>query len=115
MHRLLLPTNQLQSGSKLTSDLLSTLSRCPSDFYLLIKQPGVGIADFASSAVAPTLSKYLNSATSSTLRSSVTIPEVAGEIDIRSVERELINQCGAGSIAVDASGKKIKHETPERY
>jgi hypothetical protein len=104
--RLLLPNTQIQSGSKLTSDLGSTFSRCPSDFYLLIRQPGVGVSDFSSRTSAPTLSRFLDRTTHSTLRSSVTIPEIVGDIDLHSLEQELKSKCGAGSIAVDASGRQ---------
>lgn len=100
-HRLLLPTDQIQSGSKLTSDLKSTLSSCPSDFYLLIKQPGISISDFSSPASAPTLSKFSNHATHSTLRSSLIIAEVVGDIGMNSLEQELKSKCGAWSTAVD--------------
>lgn len=35
------------------------------------------------------------------------IPEVAGDIDTRSLERELNSKCGALSIEIDASGRQV--------
>jgi hypothetical protein len=105
--RLLLPTEQVQAGSKLTSDLRSTLSLCPSDIYLLVKQAGINVRDFSSPASAPTLSQYLGRASHSTLRSAVTIPEVSGEVDMRSLEHELNTKCGATTTVVDGSGKDV--------
>jgi hypothetical protein len=110
--RLLLPTDQIQSGLKLTSDLRSTLSICPSDIYLLVNQAGIGVKDFSSPASAPTLSQYLSRASHSTLRSTVTIPEIFGEVDIRSLGRELNTKCGASTTVVDGSGMNINPTTP---
>ncbi|KAF7514158.1 hypothetical protein GJ744_004483 [Endocarpon pusillum] len=113
---LLLPASQLQSGARLTSDLSSVLSRCPSDIYLLIKQPGVGLADFSSSTSAPALAKCSSHATDSRLRSRTIIPEVIGEIDIRLIEQELNRRCGASSIAIDVStiaSSAIFDQTPQ--
>ncbi|ERF68090.1 hypothetical protein EPUS_06901 [Endocarpon pusillum Z07020] len=115
-YRLLLPASQLQSGSRLTSDLSSVLSRCPSDIYLLIKQPSVGVADFSSSTSAPALSKCSNHATDTRLRSRTIIPEVIGEVDIRLIEQELNRRCGASSIAIDVStiaSSAIFDDTPQ--
>ena len=105
--RLLLPTNQVQSGSKLTSDLISTLSRCPSDIYVLINQASVGASDFSTPTSAPTLSKFLSRAAHPTLRSSIIIPEVAGGVDVQLLRQELDSKCGAWSTAIDASGIQI--------
>ena len=109
MCRQVLPTDGIQSGSKLTADLMFTLSRCPSDLYLLVKQTGVGLADFASAASAPTLAKYSNRAARSMLRSGISIPEVTGSIDMNSLERELKSKCGASLTAMDASSRYINH------
>lgn len=105
--RLLVPSHQIISGSQLTSELVSILSQCPSDFYLLIKQAGVRVSDFSSPTSAPTLSRFYDRASHSTLRSSVAIPDVVGETDLHLLERELNGKCGARSTAVDASGTQI--------
>jgi len=110
--RLLIPTDRIQSGLKLTSDLRSTLSLCPSDIYLLVKQAGINVRDFSSPASAPTLSQYLSRASHSTLRSTVTIPEISGEVDIHSLEHELNTKCGASTTVVDGSGKELSLTTP---
>jgi hypothetical protein len=107
LNRLLLPIDQLQSGPKLTSELISTLSRCPSDIYVLINQPGVGVSDFSTPTSAPTLSKFLNRAAHPILRSSIIIPEVAGSVDVQLLGRELDSKCGAWSTAIDAAGNQI--------
>jgi hypothetical protein len=105
--RLLLPATEIQSGPKLTSDLISTLSRCPSDFYLLINQPGVDLSDFSTPSTAPTLSDFLKPAIHSLLRSCVLIPEVAGEVDTSLLEQEINSRCGAWSTAIEVSGSQI--------
>lgn len=104
MGRLLLPNDQLLSGLQLTSALVSALSQCPSDIYLLIKQAGVRVSDFSSSTSAPTLSSLLDRSTHSTIRSSLTIPEVLGDIDIDILERELRGKCGAWTTPVEDAG-----------
>jgi hypothetical protein len=102
--RLLLPNAQLESASKITSDLTSVLSRCPSDFYLLIRQPGVGAADFSTSSSSPTLSKFLGQSSHSTSRSIQIVPEVAGKVDMKSLAKQIERKCGASSTTIDASG-----------
>lgn len=103
-YRFLLSKDQLQHGSKLTSDLASTLSHCPSTFYLLIDQPGVGKSDFSSPSSAPTLSRFLRGKAPSTLRSTIIIPEVSGNVPIKTLGQDLSRICGARSEEIEASG-----------
>jgi hypothetical protein len=42
----------------------------------------------------------------------VTIPEISGEVDLRSLERELNTKCGAATTVVDGSGKNVSLATP---
>ena len=105
MNSLRLPSSQLQSGSKLTSSLLSTLSHCPSDFYLLVHQPAVSLLDFPSPDAAPCLEQHLNSAKGSHIPFAAVIPETSGSVDLEQVEQQLMSGCGAPSSQVATSGQ----------
>ncbi|ETN38451.1 uncharacterized protein HMPREF1541_06486 [Cyphellophora europaea CBS 101466] len=104
---LLSSANKLSSGEAITSDISSTLSHCPSDHYVLISQPGVSAGDYASRKTTPALAQRLSAKHQSNIRSSVSVSEVVGEVDVSRWEQTLERECGAEVLHVDASSGSI--------
>lgn len=103
VHRLLTSTNKIQSADSVVADISKSLSQCPSDFYVLVSQPGVTANDYKQRKSAPSLAQKLSSKPSSTIRSSLSIPEVLGEIDSTLWEEVLEAQCHVQTTEIDAS------------
>jgi len=80
-----------------------SLSDCPSDFYVLVSQPGVHAKDYASRKSSPTLAQRLSSKPGSIIRSSVAINDVLGDIDTSSWVELLQTKCGVQLTEIDAA------------
>lgn len=104
---LLNSATKLSRGEAITSEISSTLSHCPSDHYVLISQPGVTASDYASRKATPALAQRLSSKDQHNIRSSVSVPEVKGEVDVARWEQTLKKECGAEVLHVDASSGSI--------
>ncbi|KIW96605.1 uncharacterized protein Z519_01996 [Cladophialophora bantiana CBS 173.52] len=103
---LLATTSQVQSAPLLTSDVALTLSSCPSDYYILVSQPGVSATDYSNSKRStPFLAKSLSPFQSkgSPVRSSLTVPDVFGRLDSSAWIDALTTKCGVLVTSVDAS------------
>ncbi|KAI9924106.1 hypothetical protein ASPWEDRAFT_38501 [Aspergillus wentii DTO 134E9] len=94
----------IKTATSLLDDLSSTLSTCPSDYYVVAFQPGVHSTDFATSHSAPRLGAKMTGQDKA-IRSSAIVHEVAGMLDAKQVQSMIEKSCGAGSTVVDgASG-----------
>jgi len=100
--RLLASSSEIQSADSLTSDISSQLSSCPSDFYLLVSQPGVHITDYASKRSTPKLRQQMQGK-NKRVRSSFIVREVVGEVDVRKIQAVLEERCNAVMTEIDAS------------
>lgn len=94
-------TNQFASGSQVTSDITKALEACPADAYILVKQPQVSVKDFSSQSATPFLRRRMTANESTSYHAS--IPEVLGDVDVKTLQQILQEKCGASLIEVDAS------------
>ena len=104
--RLLIPSPQLQFAKSITSDISRTLSQCPSDYYIFVSQPGVSASDYSSPKAAPALSRYMNAGKPSDIRSTTSISEVVGEVEVALWRETVRESCGAKVTHVDATSKQ---------
>ena len=101
--RLLLPSSQVQSAASLSSHVSRSLSDCPSDLYIIFSQPGVSSTDYATPSTAPRLSKYMTGFGDG-VRSSTSVSEAVGSVDIERWIQILTQKCGVQSTNVDTTG-----------
>jgi hypothetical protein len=93
---------RLRTASSLTADVSNTLSQCPTDLYVIVSQPGVRPSDYASSRTTPALSRKITNGKKQGIRSSTTIEELVGDVDVESWHNILESKCGAHIVEVDA-------------
>ncbi|KAK4861072.1 hypothetical protein LT330_003988 [Penicillium expansum] len=92
----------IQTGTSLLEHLASSLSTCPSDYYVVVYQPGVHSSDFSTRKSAPRLGAKMLGKDSS-IRSKMSINEVAGLVEPKEIKSLLETKCKAQTTAVDAS------------
>lgn len=102
MYRILNSARTLSSAEAITSEISSSLSLCPSDRYVIVSQAGVSSSDFTSRKGTGFWSK-LSPKDADRVRSTVSVPDVYGKIEISQWEQTLKEQCGAEVLHVDAS------------
>lgn len=81
---------------------------------MVISQPGVGAADYGSRFSSPHLRKRI-AGEDEKVRSSFTVADVSGEIDLSELVRLVEKKCGAGLMSVDASSKLYSWEIYGRF
>ncbi|KAF9886033.1 hypothetical protein FE257_012089 [Aspergillus nanangensis] len=91
-----------KTAPALLDDLSSGLGACPSDYYVIVSQPGVHSTDFAARKSAPRLGAKMTGADKS-IRSTVTVNEVVGVLEAKKIQSVLEGECGAQSTVIDAS------------
>lgn len=106
MYRILNSARTLSSAEAITSEISSSLSLCPSDRYIIVSQAGVSASDYTSRKSTGFWSK-LSPKDADRVRSSVSVPDVYGKIDISQWEQTLKERCGAEVLHVDASTGSI--------
>ncbi|KAK2755498.1 hypothetical protein FQN54_006435 [Arachnomyces sp. PD_36] len=95
-------TSQIRSASSLSDDLVSKLGSCPSDFYVLVSQPGVHAVDYSRRTSSPLLrEKVLGN--DENIGSSFMVNEVLGGVDGGRIQDTLVKKCGAQTTELDAS------------
>ncbi|MCJ1414700.1 hypothetical protein MMC32_001027 [Xylographa parallela] len=92
----------IATAASLSTTLNLELKKCPSDIYIIVSQPGAATADYKSQHSTPYLRRCV-SGEDKHIRSSFTVPEVLGEIDTTALSNTLEQQCGAGTLNIDAS------------
>ncbi|KAJ5825963.1 hypothetical protein N7474_003101 [Penicillium riverlandense] len=92
----------IKSGASLLDTLSTSLSSCPSDYYVVVNQPGVHSSDFSTRKSAPRLgAKMLGK--DKAIRSKMTVNEVAGLLEAKDVSEFLETKCKAKMTAIDGS------------
>ncbi|KAJ5092095.1 hypothetical protein NUU61_006965 [Penicillium alfredii] len=92
----------IKAGTSLLDDLSSALGSCPSDYYVVVHQPGVHSTDFATRKSAPRLgAKVLGK--DKAIRSKMTVHEVAGLLNTKDVKDLLERKCKTHTTTIDAS------------
>ncbi|KAJ5617092.1 hypothetical protein N7537_002206 [Penicillium hordei] len=92
----------IQTGASVLEDLSSSLGTCPSDYYVVVYQPGVHSSDFSTRKSAPRLGAKMLGKDSS-IRSKMSINEVTGLVEPKEIKNLLEKKCNAQTTAVDAS------------
>jgi len=100
--------SQLASSSHVTEQVSKALSSCPSDTYIVISQPGVAASDYTVGTSSPNLRHYLNKTNG--VQETWVIPEVAGVLDARSIEKQVEEQCQADVLRIDATTGSIPND-----
>lgn len=89
---------QIQSSASVTKLATDILSSCPTDRYLIVTQPNLHASHLRSAASAPRLQHTLKSAQ---VVSSVSVAEVAGALDVKSLSKLIKESCGSKKASVD--------------
>ncbi|MCJ1296328.1 hypothetical protein MMC34_007894 [Xylographa carneopallida] len=93
---------QIATAASLSVILNLELEKCPSEIYIIVSQPGATTLDYKSQRSTPYLRRCV-SGKDKHVRSSFTVSEVLGEIDTTALSDTLEQQCGAGTLNIDAS------------
>ncbi|KAL4881398.1 BIG/ATPase V1 complex, subunit S1 [Aspergillus karnatakaensis] len=93
---------QLKSATTLLDELSIKLGACPSEYYVIVSQPGVHSTDFATQQSAPRLGAKLTGQ-DKTIQSTAIVNEVAGILEVKQIQRMLETECGAQTTVIDAS------------
>ncbi|KAK2750193.1 hypothetical protein FQN57_004690 [Myotisia sp. PD_48] len=112
-HQFETSSQQIQSAASILDDVSEKLLSCPSDYYLIVSQPGVHALDYSSQRSAPQLRSRLLKK-SREIRSSYMISEVVGEIDTTSLQSRLESKCGAKTITIDGASETIPSSYSQR-
>ena len=100
--RVLTNSAYIKTGTSLLHDLSSSLSTCPSDYYVLVHQPGVHSSDFETRKSAPRLGAKMLGKDKS-IRSKMSVNEVAGLLDAKGIQAILEDKCKVQTTVIDAS------------
>ncbi|KAJ5082121.1 hypothetical protein N7532_011164 [Penicillium argentinense] len=92
----------IKTGASLLHDVSTSLSTCPSDYYVVVHQPGVHSTDFATRKSAPRLGAKMLGKDKS-IRSQMSVNEVAGLMDIKEIKSVLTEKCKAQTTSIDGS------------
>ncbi|RMZ81935.1 hypothetical protein DV737_g2303, partial [Chaetothyriales sp. CBS 132003] len=104
---------KISTAAAITSEISLSLSRCPSDYYILVSQPGVTADDYRSRRASSSLSQRLAAKPDSSnnsknkIGSSLSIPEVIGAINIESLAKQLAQSCHVPQLDIDATAGSI--------
>ncbi|KAL8718513.1 MAG: hypothetical protein Q9225_004362 [Loekoesia sp. 1 TL-2023] len=99
---LLTTSLQIVTADTISDSITSQLSKCPSDTYVIVTQPAVHAHDYQDRYVAPYLRKKIQGE-DDRIRSSISIPDVLGNVDTDSIIKSIEANCGAALMKVDAS------------
>ncbi|KAL1994593.1 hypothetical protein VTN49DRAFT_2063 [Thermomyces lanuginosus] len=94
-------SSQVRSADALLDDVLARVKTCPSDYYVLVSQPGVHASDYSDRKATPWLRGKAAGADKSIL-SNLTVTEVSGVLDSAAI-RKALKDCGTQVTEVDAS------------
>lgn len=100
--RVLTNSAYIKSATSLLNDLSSSLGTCPSDYYVLVHQPGVHSSDYETRKAAPRLGAKMLGKDKS-IRSKMSVNEVAGLLDPKQVQSLLGEKCKTQTTTVDGS------------
>lgn len=105
--RVLTSSAYIKSGTSLLEDLSTSLNTCPSDYYVVVNQPGVHSSDFTTRKSAPRLGAKMLGKDKS-IRSKMTVNEVAGLVDAKELRGLLEKKCKAQTTAIDGSCELLR-------
>ncbi|CAG8396359.1 unnamed protein product [Penicillium salamii] len=92
----------IQTGASVLESLDSSLSTCPSDYYVVVYQPGAHASDFSTRKSAPRLGAKMLGKDSS-IRSKMSVSEVSGLVEPKEVKNILETKCKAKTTTINGS------------
>lgn len=98
---LLASSPDLTSAETLSKVIIPELEACTSDTYVIVSQPGANALDYRDRASPYLQMKMLGNDKS--IRSSLAVREVVGELSAGHLSSVIQEKCGAGHLRVDAS------------
>lgn len=108
--RLLTSSPQIASASSAQDTITSQLSKCPSDTYIVVTQPGVHAEDYSDRYAAPHLRRKV-SGEDDRIRSTMSVTDVLGQVNTEEIAGIVGDRCGAASLRIDASSMSSKAAT----
>ncbi|KAL8750201.1 MAG: hypothetical protein Q9199_007226 [Rusavskia elegans] len=99
---LLTSSPQIASASTVQETITSQLSKCPSDTYIVVIQPGVHAEDYSDSYAAPHLRRKV-SGEDKRIRSTMSVSDVLGQVNAEEIVGIVEEKCGAALLRIDAS------------
>ncbi|RMD44262.1 hypothetical protein DV735_g801, partial [Chaetothyriales sp. CBS 134920] len=108
---------KISTAEAVQSEISQSLSRCPSDYYILVSQPGVTTDDYRTRRTSSSLSQLVVGKTgggdsNSDIRSSLSISEVIGTIDVSALANEVVQACNIAQFDIDATAGLIPASLP---
>lgn len=99
----------MQTAPAIVSDIAFSLSQCPSDYYILVSQPGVSARNYHCKKNTPVLAQKLSTSQQpgSVVKSNLAITDVVGTIDPSSWTELLQTKCGVQTTEIHASNGEI--------
>ncbi|KAJ5717454.1 BIG/ATPase V1 complex subunit S1 [Penicillium malachiteum] len=98
----LMNSAHIKSSASVYDEISSALSTCPSDYYVVVSQPGVHSSDFSTRKSAPRLGAKMLGKDKS-IRSKMSVNEVAGLLEVKQIKNLLVDNCKAQTTAIDGS------------
>ncbi|KAJ5166668.1 uncharacterized protein N7482_005449 [Penicillium canariense] len=92
----------IKTSASLFEELSSSLSACPSEYYVVVNQPGVHSSDFSSRKSAPRLGAKMLGKDKS-IRSKMSVNEVTGLLEVKQIKDLLEVKCQAQTTVIDGS------------
>ncbi|KAL8645413.1 MAG: hypothetical protein Q9226_007318 [Calogaya cf. arnoldii] len=99
---LLTSAPQIASASTVQETIISQFSKCPSDTYIIVSQPGVHAEDYSDRYAAPHLRRKV-SGEDERIRSTMSVTDVLGQVNAEEIVASVEERCGAALLRIDAS------------
>ncbi|KAL8924385.1 MAG: hypothetical protein Q9172_002732 [Xanthocarpia lactea] len=99
---LLTSVPQIALASTIQDIIVSQLSKCPSDTYIVVTQPGVHAEDYSDRYAASHLRRKV-SGEDERIRSTMSVMDVLGDVDAEKIVEVVGDKCGAALLRVDAA------------
>ncbi|KAF7718344.1 Uncharacterized protein PECH_001061 [Penicillium ucsense] len=91
-----------KASASLFADLTTALKSCPSEYYVIVNQPGVHSSDFATRKSAPRLGAKMLGKDKS-IRSKMSVNEVSGLLEAKQIQEMLTEGCQAQTTVINSS------------
>ncbi|KAL9002991.1 MAG: hypothetical protein Q9188_004109 [Gyalolechia gomerana] len=99
---LLTTSPQIVHADTISKTITSQLSKCPSDTYIVVRQPAVRAEDYEDRYAAPHLRKKIHGE-DGRIRSSMSVTDVLGDVNTASIITAIERNCGAALSKIDAA------------
>lgn len=112
--RLLTTSPQIVHAGTISKTIISQLSKCPSDTYIVVRQPGVRAEDYEDRYAAPHLRKKIHGE-DDRIRSSMSVTDVLGDVNTAPIITAIERNCGAALSKIDAASSSFSPKKPHIF